>query len=406
MLTETDYFASKIEYAAPQHVQEVIASLGRTEDVRFSPSNGRLAIAEFLKNRITLFDVSVIDGDPKKIALTDVAEISSTHLNWPHGLDFIDDEKLLVANRGGSACVFELPLATRGNHELTPQAVVSSGAITTPGSVSVSKRERSRCEALICNNYAHSVTRHLIDFNAGYSTTNSAVLLRTCLDIPDGICVSDDAQWIAVSNHSSHTVLLYENNSSLNESSRPDGILRCCMYPHGLRFTSDGRFLLVADSATPYVNIYEKDESGWRGVRIPLLSTRVLNDKDFLRGRHDHETGGPKGIDVSNANGVFVTTCEAQPLAFFDLAAVLEDACLCSDLQRDGASGATEKFPRDSNHRLPENWLRNKKMREVNYELDLHEVAKAELAALTNSKSWRITAPLRWASSVLKGSPL
>src|SRR5512144_1482980 len=40
----------ELHYTAPQSVTDALASLGRTEDVRFSPSNRRLAVASFHRN--------------------------------------------------------------------------------------------------------------------------------------------------------------------------------------------------------------------------------------------------------------------------------------------------------------------------------------------------------------------
>ena len=97
----------QVNYSAPKHVRNVIAALGRTEDVKFSPNNRRLAVAGFVKNKIAVFDIHIaVSQDGKSITLTDVAEISSTHFNCPHGLDFIDDETMIVANRKGSVCIF------------------------------------------------------------------------------------------------------------------------------------------------------------------------------------------------------------------------------------------------------------------------------------------------------------
>jgi hypothetical protein len=40
-------------------VRAAVAALGRTEDVKFSPSNRRLAVAGFGDHKISVFDVSV-----------------------------------------------------------------------------------------------------------------------------------------------------------------------------------------------------------------------------------------------------------------------------------------------------------------------------------------------------------
>ena len=201
------------------------------------------------------------------------------------------------------------------------------------------------------------------------------------MNVPDGICLSEDKQWIAVSNHDAHTVLLYENKSSLNETSDPDGILRGTYYPHGLRFTPDRRFILVADASAPYVNIYKGDDPDWRGVRNPLLSFRVLNNADYSRARGIPGEGGPKGIDIDKTMNIFVTTCETQPLAFFDLTAALQTACSRSNLQGNRARRATE----------------------VIYELDLLEELQKKISFFEKSRSWRFTAPLRQLFSLLRG---
>src|SRR5262249_1072235 len=117
-----DDVVPRIEYSAPQHVRDVISSLGRTEDVRFSPNNRRLGVAGFLNNKVVIFDISVTNsGNSKNITLTNAHEISSGHIKLPHGLDFIDDEKIIVTNRGGLPCVFDLSSDALGT-EMEPLA--------------------------------------------------------------------------------------------------------------------------------------------------------------------------------------------------------------------------------------------------------------------------------------------
>jgi hypothetical protein len=51
-LHEEDVDRMRLEYTAPEHVCDIIAALGRTEAVRFSPNNRRLAVASFLETEL------------------------------------------------------------------------------------------------------------------------------------------------------------------------------------------------------------------------------------------------------------------------------------------------------------------------------------------------------------------
>jgi len=375
---QIDLVGRQIHFEAPQHVREAVASLGRTEDVRFSPSNRRLAIADHFGDKIVVFEVSIERSrNSRSIAVTSVVKISSAHLKHPHGLDFIDDKRIIVANRDGQACIFELPSGAMGDCELEPSAVFNSPEISSPGSVAVTRNEQGLYEAFICNNYTNKITKHLFDFGEGCSFKKDTVLLRKWIWHPDGICVSKQRHWIAVSNHPTHAIYLYKNDRSLNGSSIPIGILRH-YYPHGLRFASADRLLIASSAGSPYVNIYEASDSDWRGVRSPVFSIKVLSDEDYLRVRDSRTEGGPKGVDINNALDVLVMTCEQQPLAFFDLDSILKNVRLQSRF----ASAKSEKgIALSSNSSLPENWLRVHKEFGVRYQLYLGQI-KAVFTAI------------------------
>lgn len=322
----------EIRYTASDSVRDVIASLGRTEDVRFSPSNRRLAIAAFRLNAVVVFDIDITSSaGAKQVALTRAVKFSAPSFDYPHGLDFIDEETVVVASRGGDVSILKL-LAdgkTDPSCEVLPAQVLRAGKLPfwkAPGSVSVLKSDQQSCETLVCNAGGNTVTRHRVDLGAECSLDRSDVLLEKWLDIPDGVTVSADGQWIAISNHNAHNVMLYRNSPSLNQHSDPDGILRSIYYPHGLRFSPDGRHMFVADAGSPYVFVYDNDGQGWDGVHDAVASFRVMDDSVYLRGRANPKEGGPKGIDIDRGMNVLVTTCECQPLAFFDLPALLEGA--------------------------------------------------------------------------------
>lgn len=411
----------EIAQAAPDSVREVLAALGRTEDVRFSPDNRRLAVAAFNRHRIAVFDIDIAaSGTGSKVALTRVTEICSTHLKRPHGLDFIDDETLIVANREGDACIFRIPSdesvgQVRELPAIQVMRVGGASLLEAPGSVWV---DRSGCEALICNNASSCVTRHVLDRDSGYAVRSSEILLRNGLDLPDGVTVSRDRRWIAVSNHNAHNVLLFENTDALGADSTPLGILRGAHYPHGLRFSADDRFLILADAAAPYVHVYAKDDQGWRGVRNPVATFRVMDDALFQRGRNNPQEGGPKGLDIDADRRVLAVTSECQPLAFFDLPTILEAAEVGSRLTAlkliaaDPGDGADPRL----DPRLLEAYRREQQDRQVRYELEVIErtrlararqeaslrKARTKLAVMKRSLSWRLTKPLRRIASALR----
>jgi hypothetical protein len=378
----------EIAYTTTPGVANAIASLGRTEDLRFSPSSRRLVVAGFTKNRITVFDVAInVCGGGPRITLTGGAELASPALQQPHGLDFIDDDTLITTSRGSGVAVFELPLGDRDvrSHEVHPILSWPADAATllkVPSAVSVTRVDNHIYQILICNNDGHSVTRHLLDRDANV-VTNTEILLHKYLDVPDGVSVSPDRRWIAVSNHGNHNVLLYENSKTLSAEAKPDGVLRGAYYPHGLRFSADGRYLFVADAGAPHLHIYAQHAEEWRGVRHPLVTVRVMDDAVFQRGRHNPQEGGPKGLDIDTDSNVLVVTSECQPLAFFDGAALVRHAI---------AAGSG----------------REQRDLDISYELSLMQEKQAmvrtamEQQALQNSRSWKVAALLRRVNSTLR----
>src|SRR5262249_34610723 len=141
-----------------------------------------------------------------KITLTGAYELYSKQLNEPHGLDFLDEETIIVTNRSGDAIFLQLPSGgiVNNSFELAPLAVISSGSagpVYSPASVSIFRMDRNLYEALICNNGSSNVTRHLVDLSAGCSVKSNEILLAKWLAVPDGVSISRDRHWLAISNH-------------------------------------------------------------------------------------------------------------------------------------------------------------------------------------------------------------
>ncbi|MBN9221993.1 MAG: hypothetical protein J0I79_28975 [Mesorhizobium sp.] len=319
---------ARIDFKAGEAVRAALSAIGRTEDLRFSPDNRLLVIAGYARKRLLVLrvDIEAGSGGPA-VAVRNFMELTSDNMGEIHGLDFIDDRTLVIGNRDGHAAIFALPAeepAGQSREISAIRKVKGRGPckLNSPGSLAVKVESRGRVSLLVCNNYTHMVTRHVVNRWLGYRTTSNRRLLARGLDIPDGITLSHDGRWVAISSHGTQDVKLYRMSASLGPDTEPAGVLVNAGYPHGVRFSGDDRHIIVADAGSPLVNVYAS-EGGWDGQRAPVRSVPVLDEESFLRGRASVEEGGPKGIDIDRSNSVMAMTCEEQTLAFFSLASII-----------------------------------------------------------------------------------
>lgn len=384
----------EIAFTAADEVRAAIERIGRTEDAHFSPGGGRLALAGLVRNRLLVLDVEAdFEAGPPRVALTGAVEVRSAALRSPHGLAWVDETTLVVANRAGGIAIFEIPTGRPASARVRLEPVRRIGAgqtdlIQAPGSVSVSPIGLGLLELVVCDNILHQVSRHLLDRRDGYAVVASEMLLEDGLELPDGVAQSPSGRWIAISNHERHCVFLFRNAGRLDRTSKPDGILNSVHFPHGLRFAADGTALLVAEAGGPFVRLFRSDDRDWAGERRPDSSIRTMTEEVFRRGSGIPQEGGPKGIDVTRDGRLMATSCEAQPLAFFDMRALL---------------GPTPALPAGLDDAGEEERVRATLLR---YLASAHAampepteasrwVKEREIRMLLDSRSWRITAPLR-----------
>jgi hypothetical protein len=394
-----------IAFSAARDVQAAIARIGRTEDVQFSPDGRHLALPGLKTNRLLILDVETeLSKAQSRVALTGFLEVESTGFNAPHGIAWVDSHTLVVANREGLVSVVELPRdRTSASIEIEPVRMIGGGGtdlVKTPGSLSVRPAGMGLLELLVCNNYVDHMTRHLLDRREDYRVIASEILLGDGMAVPDGIAQSASGRWIAISNHDHQNVLLLRDDER-----EPQGLLSGLCYPHGLRFCADERCLLVADAGAPFVRIYRSDDGNWAGPRDPSCSIRVLGDADFRRGNHSPREGGPKGMDLSRDNRLMVTSCEARPLAFFDMRGLLHPV--------ESSPGDIEiKGDEEHARKTLVRYLaaaRNAAQQETEairragaFDREALIARQFEIRALMMSRSWRLTAPLRSFSAAVQ----
>ncbi|PWW01745.1 hypothetical protein DFR52_102409 [Hoeflea marina] len=321
--------ARPLQLQVSRSAEEALSRTGRTEDIRFSPDNRRLALAGFAADCCLVFDVSIdVSAALPVVRITDHIEIRSPQLREPHGFDFIGNDRLVVANRVGAIEIFQLPPGHCGGRTFDLQPVRSIRRanllrrLRNPGSVCVAGNSDGRVELLACDNYKRRVTRHVLDLNNRLGRADNRILLRNRLDIPDGIALSDDRRWLAVSNHNTSSVLIFDRHGPLNPASAPAGELTGVMFPHGLRFSPDGRRLYVADAGAPRVCLFTSDDATWSGRRAAVRSVGVMDQETFLRGHCNRAEGGPKGLDIDASGSLLAVTCEHMPLAMFPVSGI------------------------------------------------------------------------------------
>ena len=237
--------SASIRYAAATEVQNVISTMGPIEDVKFSPDYRWLAIAGFAKNRLYLYSTNVTCSDNTKVVnIERYVVIRSSCLLEPHGVSFLDNENIIVANRAGLINILNIPEHIRNSSEIDviPIATIKSThkvLVESPGSICVQKIENGIYRVLACNNLIHTVTSHKVNLLRRARTENEGVLIRRGLSIPDGICMSPDREWVAVSSHATGTDLTSRNGSESSRAvsrNRPSGCsTRNCSWPRSLR---------------------------------------------------------------------------------------------------------------------------------------------------------------------------
>jgi hypothetical protein len=322
--------SARLVYAAAADVHDVIARIGRTEDIALSPDNRRLVILDYFGKRIFVFSIRIETAVmPPQVTLSDFAILRSDSLREPHGVAFLGNDHIVVCNRAADVCVYRIPVP--GDHprerRVEPLARIAgrglfAARVLTPGSVDSYEVAPNRYRLFVCNNHWNAITAHRVSLGRSLQIHNEGVLIENRLRIPDGVSISGDGAWIAISNHVDGEVLVYENAASLHRRTPPAAALRGLVCPHGVRFTSDGR-ILVADAGSQYLYAFESTSGSWTGVQEPTKSVRVMDDETFYSGRYDSREGGIKGIELDNSNRVLITTQKRDVLGFYDLTRLL-----------------------------------------------------------------------------------
>lgn len=316
--------AHHLPFSPSAAVARCLGTLGRTEDVVFSPDETRLAIAGFTENKILVIQIKVVTENGAMCVQSDhCVELHCADFKKPHGISWIDADTLVVANRKGDVIVVPVPAATGAGQviRVEPLLRLSEGQgdlIRSPGSVDIVRFNDQDFDILVCNNYQNYVSRHIVQRRNGIAVLAGARLFEHDLKVPDSIAISSDGDLVAVSNHDRQRIDVFPNHADSGTQTQPLFSLGVASYPHGLRFAMDDRLILVADAGAPFVHVFARDGVAWKTAGEALVSLKIMEDDTFRRGQSNPQEGGPKGLDVLDDGSMFVVSCEEVPIAFFD----------------------------------------------------------------------------------------
>ncbi len=302
----------------------------RSEDIRFSPSGKLLAVVATSGN-IFLF---AVDTKSRPIRITHHVTLQSPGLAAPHGIDFLNEDIVVVANRGGWLTCFKLPPVSSWNGAMTIQPIheTTSEWFGAKGSTRPCKGRMVNCgpgsvrvsgdRMFVCCNYKGTVSSLRYRVRRDRIETDLDTLVASdLLDIPDGLSLSRDGQWLAVGEHESKTIYIHRRSDYQVACQLHDANLS---HPHGICFDPDGRALYVADAGERGIHVFVTADAWATSMDASTFSMPAVDVEAFRRTKESVAEqyrpleGGLKGLDVSASGRLIATTCQNQMLRFFE----------------------------------------------------------------------------------------
>jgi hypothetical protein len=303
----------------------------RTEDARFSPTGKLIALAA--QDRILLLEVDIAC---LPLRVKRGTELYSAGLAFPHGVDFLSEDVIVVANREAWVTFFRIPnVDTWGDsknidaiHEFSAPwfglkratRIISTGRSVRcgPGSVRVHGDH-----LYVCTNKANTVTKHPFTMHNGkIDVGEGSLVAQAGLEILDGIAISRDGRWIALADAGHNRVVVFSGDGQGKTLILRDPRLHS---PHGLCFSPSGGILYVSDAGHPLVHVFESRDGRWdcdmeySSFSLPGISEEAFRKtKASVPEEFRHLVGGLKGLDIHPSGRFLVGTCLNQLLTFFN----------------------------------------------------------------------------------------
>jgi len=305
----------------------------RTEDIRFSPSGRLLAIAS-----ATTIILLQIDPAARPIRVLKATTVDYPGMAFVHGIDFISDALLVVADREAWVTFHQIPPAEIWEPAMVLPSVHEMGSAwfgekalrrlsgdrivrCGPGSVRIA--DGTFYVATINRN---TVTRHAYSVSEESISTGEAELVaQDAIEIPDGIALTRTGDLLAVSNSAFSKIFVY-NTATRN--------LQCVLRDprmnnaHGLCFDASGSTLYAVDAGQPFLYGFHSRD-GWKtSVHAAACMFSAFEQQNFALAKQGIPPqiqtieGGLKGIDIDPTGHILAVTARRQTLRFFDISRV------------------------------------------------------------------------------------
>ncbi len=302
----------------------------RTEDVKFSPSGNLLVIVS--KNIMIL---SHLDTTCSPVRILKSIELYSPSLACAHGIDFVREDLLVVANREGWVTFYKVPPIDTWTAAMTIDSIheLESAWFGAKGTMRKSGTRVVRCgpgavrirgnHLFTGTNNVNTVTRHTIRLDGDrIETGDERLAAQDGLEIPDGVSTSRDNRFMAVSNLHYGTAVIYDLSDFSIKCQLSDIDLH---HPHGLCFGVSGRTLYVADAGNRFVHKFETADDWQTSLRSSAEKFAAVDQAAFDLTKAEtpedvrYLEGGMKGIDMPPSGRLIATTCRHQTLRFFEV---------------------------------------------------------------------------------------
>ncbi len=283
--------------------QRIRPSSGRQrfEGIAFAPDGASLAVATSEAN--ALFFYRHAEGRVAEEPFAMIAGARS-RLEYPHDVAFSASGDLMaVAQRKGAIAVYE---KSGDGFGADPAFVIRGAKTRLRFSDGVAFVPPADDMLAACNLESDSVSFYRMTSRSplAFELTPSLELKHDSIFEPDGLAFSSDGRWLAVANHGRHSVTIFARPSGEATVIRH----RSFRYPHSVAFTPGGGHLLVTNAGANYFSVFEYGRRGWS--RSPVARHIVGPDHAFreVNARCKME-GGPKGIAV---HGDHVAVCSPE----------------------------------------------------------------------------------------------